>query len=43
MGNGSEIDITAVHGSQVFLIVIVGGGTIPHERVRSLMQSAISH
>jgi hypothetical protein len=43
MGNGSEIDITAVHGSHVFLIVIVGGGAISHERVRSPMQSGISH
>jgi hypothetical protein len=43
MVNGSEVGITAVHGSRVFLIGIVGAKSIPHERVRNLMQMAISH
>ena len=42
MVNGSVLGITAVHGSRVFTLGIVGAGPIPHERVRSLMQSAIS-
>jgi len=41
--NGSALSITAVHGSRVFTLGIVSGGPIPHERVRNLMQSAISH
>ena len=40
--NGSVLSITALHGSRVFTLGIVGGGPIPHERVRGLMQSAIS-
>jgi hypothetical protein len=43
MLSGSVLSITAVHGSRIFTLGIVGGGPIPHERVRGLMQSAISH
>jgi hypothetical protein len=45
MVDGSEVEITTVHGSRVFLLGIVGAGagSIPHERVRSLLQAAISH
>jgi hypothetical protein len=45
MVDGSELEVTAVHGSRVFLLGIVGAGagSLPHERVRSLVQAAISH
>jgi hypothetical protein len=43
MVDGSELSITAVHGSRVSMIGIVGAKSVPHERVRNLMQTAISH
>jgi hypothetical protein len=43
MVDGSELSITAVNGSRVFMIGIVGAKSVPHERVRNLMQNAISH
>jgi hypothetical protein len=43
MTNGSVRDITAVHGSRVFKIGIIGAGSVPHERLRNLIQTAISH
>jgi hypothetical protein len=43
MADSSEMDITAVHGSRVFLIGVVGAKSFPQERLRGLMQTAISH
>jgi hypothetical protein len=43
MTNGSVLAITAVHGSRIFQVGIVGAGSISHERVRALIQTAISH
>jgi hypothetical protein len=43
MTDGSVLGITAVHGSRVFTIGIVGAKSVPHERVRNLIQTAISH
>jgi len=43
MTNGSVLGITAVHGSRIFTIGVVGAVSLPHERVRSLLQTALSH
>jgi hypothetical protein len=43
MTNGSVLSITAVHGSRVFTLGIVGAASVPHERVRSLIQAAVNH
>ena len=42
MTNGSVLALTAVHGSRIFQVGIVGASSIPHERVRNLMQTAVS-
>jgi hypothetical protein len=41
--DGPALDITAVHGSRVFQLGVVGAQSFPHEQLRSLMQTAISH
>jgi hypothetical protein len=41
MANGSVRGITALHGSRLFTLGIVNAGPVPHERVRSLMQTAL--
>jgi hypothetical protein len=43
MTDGSVLGITAVHGSRVYQVGIVGAGSIPHERVHALMRAAVSH
>ena len=43
MTNGSVLSITAVHGSRVFTLGIVGAASVPHERVRSLILAAVNH
>jgi hypothetical protein len=43
MTNGSVLGITAVRGSRIFTIGIVGAGSVPHERVRNLIQTVVSH
>jgi hypothetical protein len=42
-GDNSEVSITSVHGSRVFTLGFVSAGSIPHDRIRSLMQTALSH
>jgi hypothetical protein len=41
--NGSVRDITAVHGSRIFKLGLVGGASVPHEQLRNLMLTAVSH
>jgi hypothetical protein len=41
--DGSVLSITAVHGSRVFTIGIMGAASLPHEKVRNLIQTAVSH
>jgi len=43
--SGSEVEFTAVRGSRIVTFGLVGGGAaaVPHDRLRSLMQSALSH
>lgn len=43
MTNGSMQDITAVHGSRLFKVGIMGAGSLPHDRIRALIQTAVSH
>jgi len=43
MTNGSVQDITAVHGSRLFKVGIVGAVSLPHDRIRTLIQTAVSH
>jgi hypothetical protein len=43
MTNGSVQDITAVHGSRLFKVGIMGAGSLPHDRIRTLIQTAVSH
>jgi hypothetical protein len=42
-GDNSEVSITSVHGSRVFMLGFVSAGSIPHDRIHSLMQAALSH
>jgi hypothetical protein len=41
--NGSMQEFTAVHGSRLYKVGIMGAGSLPHDRIRSLMQVAVSH
>ena len=43
--DGSEVEFTAVQGSRIvtFGLVGVGAAAVPHDRLRTLMQSALSH
>jgi hypothetical protein len=43
--DGSEVEFTAVRGSRIVTFGLVGGGaaTVPHDRLRGLMQSALNH
>jgi len=43
--NGSEVELTAVLGSRVVTFGLVGGGAsaVSHDRLRTLMQSALNH
>jgi hypothetical protein len=43
--DGSEVEFTAVLGSRIVTFGLVGGGAsaVPHDRLRSLMQSALNH
>jgi hypothetical protein len=43
MINGSVQDITAVRGSRLFKVGIMGAGSLPHDRIRTLIQTAVSH
>jgi len=43
MTDGSVRGITAVHGSRLYTVGIMGGGSVPHERIRGLIQTAVSH
>ena len=43
MTNGSVTSMTAVNGSRLIKLGIIGAGPLPHERVRTLMQAALSH
>jgi hypothetical protein len=41
--DGSVQDMTAVHGSRLFKVGIMGAGSLPHDRIRTLIQTADSH
>jgi hypothetical protein len=43
--NGSEVEFTAVQGLRVVTLGLIGAGAaaVPHERLRALMQSALTH
>jgi hypothetical protein len=43
--NGSEVEFTAVRGSRIMTFGLVGAGAsaVSHDRLRTLMQSALSH
>jgi len=41
--NGSMQEFTAVHGSRVFKVGIMGAGALPTDRIRTLIQTAVSH
>jgi len=43
--NGSEVEFTAVRGLRIVTFGLVGGGasTVSHDRLRTLMQSALHH
>jgi hypothetical protein len=43
--NGSEVEFTAVRGSRIVTFGLVGGGAsaVSHDRLRTLMQSALNH
>jgi hypothetical protein len=43
--NGSEVEFTAVLGARIVSFGLIGAGAaaVPHDRLRGLMQSALSH
>jgi hypothetical protein len=41
--DGSMVGITAVHGTRVLSLGALGAGTLPHEKLRNLMQTAVAH
>ncbi|MGA2396485.1 MAG: hypothetical protein ABSG30_00260 [Steroidobacteraceae bacterium] len=41
--DGSSLGMTAVHGTRVFTLGALGAGSLPHEGLRNLMQTAVSH
>jgi hypothetical protein len=41
--DGSILGMTAVHGSRVFTLGALGANSLPHEKLRNLMQTAVSH
>jgi hypothetical protein len=43
--DGSEVEFTAVQGSRIVTFGLVGAGAaaVPHDRLRALMQSALTH
>jgi len=43
MTDGSVQGITAVHGSRLFKVGIMGAASLPHDRIRTLMLTAVSH
>ena len=43
--DGSEVEFTAIRGSRIVTFGLVGGGAaaVSHDRLRTLMQSALNH
>ena len=43
--DGSEVEFTAVLGARIVTLGLIGAGAgaVPHDRLRALMQSALSH
>jgi hypothetical protein len=43
--DGSEVEFTAVLGARIvtFGLIGAGAGAVPHDRLRALMQTALSH
>jgi hypothetical protein len=41
--DSSILGITAVHGTRVFTLGALGAGSLPHEKLRNLMQVVIGH
>jgi hypothetical protein len=41
--DGSILGMTAVHGTRVFSLGALGASSLPHEKLRNLMQTAVSH
>jgi hypothetical protein len=41
--DGSILGITAVRGTRVFTLGALGAGSLPHEKLRNLIQSVVSH
>jgi hypothetical protein len=41
--DGAILGITAVHGTRVFMLGAMGAASLPHEKLRNLMQAVVSH
>jgi hypothetical protein len=41
--DSSILGITAVHGTRVFTLGALGAGSLPHEKLRNLMQVVVGH
>lgn len=41
--DGSILGLTAVHGTRVFTLAALDAPSLPHEKLRNLMQTVVSH